>query len=48
MAVAVLLIANFVANAYEAEMNGKLEDSSGNPTSSQVLLAIPLLLRFSG
>jgi hypothetical protein len=36
VAVAVLLITNFVANAYEAEMNGKLTDSSGNPTSASV------------
>ena len=36
VAVAVLLTVNFIANAYEAEMNGKLIDDDGAPTAEAV------------
>ena len=38
MFIAVLLLINFVTNAYEAQMYGKLENPDGSPTPSLILL----------
>ena len=46
VAVAVLLTVNFIANAYEAEMNGKLIDDDGAPTAEAVQAFMYMYLKY--